>query len=71
MWRDRAYRTRGHVIPFGLFWIYYRAMESNLALERIQFTKAVSSAIGLAFAGKDASLPEPLRAELRDAFLSD
>lgn len=70
VWRSPTYRTRGHIIPFGLFWIYYRAMESAHAFERIHQVKAISAALSLSLAGKDGSLPESLRADLRDAFLS-
>lgn len=70
MWRSPRYRTRDHVIPFGLFWIYYRAMAANHALERINQTKAVATAIGMCFANKDADLTEATQAELREAFLS-
>lgn len=55
-------------MPFGLFWIYYRAMESNQAFERIQQSKAVAGAIGLSFA-KNGDIPKGLRDELRVAFL--
>lgn len=68
LYRAPHYRTADHVVPFGLFWIYYRAMESTQALERVQHTKAVSMAIGLAF-GKDGKLPESVTADLQAAFL--
>jgi hypothetical protein len=56
-------------VPFGLFWIYYRAIASVQALERVNTTSATSHAIGLAFATKDGELPPSLKDDLRDAFL--
>lgn len=69
LWRGAHYRTRDGVIPFRLFWIHYRAMPSIQALERIQQTRAVASAIGMAFGKADSGLPESLRSDLRDAYL--
>jgi hypothetical protein len=69
VWCDRRYRTDEHIIPFGLFWIYYRALESNLALERVQQLRAVGGAIGVAF-GKGSELPPSVQSDLRDAYLS-
>lgn len=69
MWRGPHYRTQDKVIPFRLFWIHYRGMASVQALERIQFTRAVASAIGTVFGKADSGLPESLRRDLRDAYL--
>lgn len=69
LWRGRQYRTRDRVIPFGLFWIYYRAMPSIQALERVHLARGTSLAIGLAFAKAADGIPESLKSELRDAYL--
>lgn len=71
VWRSREYPTRGHVIPFGLFWIYYGAMRSLHALERVQVARGTAHAIALSFAKKEGGLPDALRDDLKDAYLLD
>jgi hypothetical protein len=52
LYTSPRYRTTGAVIPFGLFWLYQRRMHVDLALERINQTRAITHALALAFATK-------------------
>lgn len=70
LWRAPEYRTTGHVIPFGLFWIYYAAMGREQAFERAQLARGVTHAISLAFAKKDDGIPSGLQDDLRAAYLA-
>jgi hypothetical protein len=70
VWRDPSYRTADGVIPFPLFWLYAANLSGALAFARVQETRAVACAIGLAFTKKGEGLPESLRADLVDAFLA-
>lgn len=66
-WSPR-YRTRDHVIPFGVFWVLFREIPVNAALERVSEMRAVLNAIGMAFR-KDSALPDSVREDLRTARL--
>jgi len=68
LYQNAQYSTRDGVIPFGLFWILYAAMTHNLALERVNESRAVVHAIAATFGGKDGAAAELTRAELAEAF---
>lgn len=68
-WRDESYKTRDHVIPFPVFWLYAGMLGSALAFDRVQHAKAVAQAIALSFGNKDGGLPESVRGDLVDAYL--
>lgn len=44
-------------------------MQANLALARINQTRAIAHALGMAFAKEGAGLPNAMRDELREACL--
>lgn len=72
VWHAPYYPTRDRVIPFGLFWLYYREISGNLALERVAAAggvRALSIFGAQLFAKKDARLPDALRDDLRAAHL--
>lgn len=56
-------------MPFGVFWILFRAMPANLAFERLSMTRAMLNAIASAFSKEGAGLPEGMKLDLRDAAL--
>lgn len=67
-YRAAHYRTRDSVIPFGLFWILYATMTHDLALDRVNQTRAISHALAVAFGNEKAA--EFTQRELVEAFLS-
>lgn len=71
MWRAPHYRTRDHVIPFGVFWIHMEGILANWAAERLNLTRAVNTAITMSF--RSASEPEPksLKQDQRDAYVAE
>lgn len=71
LWRSPEYRTRDHVIPFGLFWIYQAAIPSNMALDRLSEMRAILGALGIAFGKKGTSLPESVRQDQKSAYLAE
>lgn len=70
VWRDPSYRTWTGIIPFPLFWLYAANLGALVAFQRVQHTRAVGNAIALSFGKKEDGLPEPVRADLADAYLS-
>lgn len=68
-YRSDEYRTREHVIPFGLFWLHYAAMTHNLAVERVNQSRAISHALAQAFAKDDGKAARFTESELAEAFL--
>lgn len=69
LYQSPRYRTRDHVIPFGAFWIYFREIPVTAALERVSAMRATLNAVGIAFGGKGASLPDSVREDLKAARL--
>lgn len=70
-YRAPHYRTTDQIIPFGLFWILYAAMTHNLALDRVNQSRAITHALSTAFGKKDGGASRELtERELAEAFLS-
>lgn len=69
LYASSRYRTRDGVIPFGAFWLYYRRISAQLALERVNMMRAVLNAVGVAFGKEGAGLPQSVRADLKEAGL--
>ena len=71
LYESARYRTRDGLIPFGLFWIYLARIPNNLAYERLSEMRAIGGALAMAFAKSGAPTPESIRADQRDAYLSE
>jgi len=69
LWSSPEYRTPDHVIPFGMFWIYLRAISANLALERLSETRAISNALAQAFSKN--GVPDSIRRDQRDGYVAE
>jgi hypothetical protein len=69
VWRDAAYRTQSHVMPFPLFWLYATSLGATLAFDRLQHARAVASAVALSFGKKEDGMPESVRMDSVDAYL--
>ena len=66
-YQNQFYPTSDHIIPYKLFWILSKAMKHAMAMERLNDTQAIASAIGMATSGTDPAVQRMIEAETKEA----
>lgn len=69
VWRSPEYPTADRIIPFGLFFLYFREIPALEAMERVNTSIALKIAIDRAFAKEGDSEHPMLVADFETAYL--
>ena len=67
VYQNERYPTADKIIPYKLYWILGKAMKHAMAMERLNDTQAIASAIGMATSGNDPAVQRMLEQETKEA----